>query len=159
MFWACARRYRVALATVLLVATGGCGEQTSPEQQVRELVSALATAVEAGSIRDAAELIDTDYQDRHHRSKREAVATLFAYLRRHRQIHLFTLVRELELSDGQTAATAVVYVAMGGTPLTSVESVVSLKADLYRFDVRMTLRDQGWRVLSSQWRRADLSVL
>ena len=144
----------------MLSILGGCGgERTPPEQQVRELVEAMEQAVESGSINAAGELIDTDYRDQRHANKREAIATLFAYLRRHQQIHLFTLIRELEIGAEQTGASVVVYVAMSGMPIESVESVISVKADLYRFDVQMALRDDEWRIVSSQWRRADLSVL
>ena len=147
-------------ALLLLAVLAGCGgEQSSPEHQIRELIAAMEQAVEAGSIRDAAEFIDPDYRDARHAGKREAVATLFAYLRRHRQIHLFTLIRELTLTTDHAGASVIVYVAMSGTPIESMESVISVKADLYRFDVHLAIRDEAWRIISSQWRRADLSAL
>ncbi len=145
------------LSLVLLSACGG--DPTSPEQQIEHLVDAMEQAVEAGSISDAAEFIDTDYRDARHRSKREAVATLFAYMRRHRQIHLFTVIREVRVDANQTTAATTVYVAMSGRPIESVESLVSVKADLYRFDIELALRDDDWRVTGGKWQRADLSVL
>ena len=153
-----ARRWLPLWAVLLLLSACG-GDPTSPEQQIENLVNAMEQAVEAGSISDAAEFIDTDYRDARHRSKREAVATLFAYMRRHRQIHLFTIIREVRVDAGQTTAAATVYVAMSGRPIESVETIVSVKADLYRFDIELALRDDDWRATSGKWQRADLSVL
>lgn len=164
MSWGCAsealsaRSWRLCLLAALLLA--GCGgEAPSTEARLRAVVDRLETAVEAGSVSDAAALLHPKYRDQRHAGRREATAALFAYLRRHRQIHLFTLVRELAVVPDGITADMVVYVAMGGIPLESLDAVISVKADLYRFEMRLERLDDDWLVRKSAWRRVGLEML
>jgi hypothetical protein len=164
MCWACvngacfARLAGGCLLAALLLA--GCGgEATSTESRLRAVVEQLEAAVEAGSVSDAAELLHPAYRDQRHASRREATASLLAYLRRHRQIYLFTLVRELDMAADETVAQMVVYVAMGGVPLESLDAAVSLKADLYRFALTLERLDGEWLVRQSAWQRVGPEML
>lgn len=168
MYWAWAERAvsRSApprwLVPILLAWLAACsGDVRSPETQIRRLIGDLAEAVEQGSIGQAAAWLDTDYRDQFHPDKRSAVSTLFGHMRRHRKIHLFVRINDLQVIEPQGQARAVVQVAMTGKPVDSVESLIALKADLYRFEVRFTRnREQGaWQIASSRWKRADLASL
>ena len=165
MSWGCAsegarKRLRHASLLAALLMLAGCGgEVPSTEARLRAVVDRLETAVEAGSVSDAAAVLHPEYRDQRHAGRREATAALFAYLRRHRQIHLFTLVRELDVLADGVSADMVVYVAMAGVPLESLDAVVSVKADLYRFELRLERHDDEWLVRKSAWRRVGLEML
>jgi hypothetical protein len=136
----------------------GCTDDgLSPEVQLRETIEAIATAVEAGKMKPVGENIADDYRDNRHRDKRSALATLYWYLRQHRNIHLFTLVRSLQLDDSGQTARSVVMVAMAGVPIASRASLVSLNADLYRFDVTWRYEEGHWRIAGSEWQRSTLA--
>jgi hypothetical protein len=47
-----------------------------------------------------------------------------------------------------------VLVAMTGVPVESLETLVSLKADLYRFDLQL-LNDDDWQIRRAAWQRTD----
>ena len=143
----------LALGALVLILAACGSEPDSPETRVREMVDAMQAAVERRSVQDAAALLASDYRDARHASKREAVATLFAYLRRNRQIHLFTLIDDLEVAAGRQAATASVLVAMAGVPLESLETVISLRADLYRFEMTLVQEGDDWVIGESSWQR------
>jgi hypothetical protein len=139
---------------VLLVAA--CADESpGPEAQVRAVIAAMQTSVESGSIRQASELLDAQYRDRRHANKRMAVRSLLGLTQRHRGIHLFALIESVTIAPEQNAADAIVYVAMTGVPVESMEALISLKADLYRFDVRLNEIDGAWRIVGSDWRRVE----
>ena len=146
--------WRLALAILMLVLAACGGPDDTPEAQVRQLIDAMEQAVESGSVKDATGLLHSDYSDRWHPDRRAAARSLFGYLRRHDNIHLFTLIKSIVVTPSQDAADAVVYVAMSGTPVDSIEALVSVKADLYRFDVSLATLDGDWRVRSARWERA-----
>ena len=145
---------RAALAALLLALSACGGPDDTPEQQVRQLIDAMEHAVESGSVESAAELLHTEYSDSWHPDRRAAVRSLFGYLRRHDNIHLFTVIQSITVTPAQDTADAVVYVGMGGTPVESLETLIAVKADLYRFDVRLAAVDGDWRVRSARWARA-----
>lgn len=122
-------------------------------------VDAMVLAIEEGSSRRVGELLHPDYRDARHPDRRSALAGLFWYTRQHRDIHLLTLVRDLRVDASAGEAHGAVFVAMAGVPLESVQALVSVNADLYRFDVDWRRHEGEWRVTSSRWRRADLSDL
>ena len=53
----------------------------------------------------------------------------------------------------------VVYVAMTGVPVESIDALISLKADLYRFELGLLEEGGEWRVIRSRWKRVDPRVL
>ena len=140
---------------MLLGLLAGCGqEQQTPEQQIRQRIDALVEAVEARESLALNDFLHPDYADSRHPDRRTALRTLLGYLLRHRGIHLFTLVRSIDYVEDAQAAHVTVLVAMTGVPVESLETLVSLKADLYRFDVQL-LNDDDWQVRSAEWQRAD----
>ncbi len=55
-------------------------------------------------------------------------------------------------------AEVVAYVAMGGVPMDSVETAVSVKADLYRFDVQLVQGEDDWLITRARWQRAPAEL-
>ena len=146
--------WRAVLAAVVVLLSACGGPDDTPEARVRQLIGAMEQAVESGSVKSAAELLHADYSDQWHPDRRAASRSLFGYLRRHDNIHLFTLIKSIAMTPAQDAADAVVYVAMSGMPVESVETLMSVKADLYRFDVNLATVDGDWLVRSARWTRA-----
>lgn len=142
------------LAVCLLLAACGGGE-LAPEDRVRGVIEAMEAAVEAGSMQQAAALLDSQYKDRWHANRPMAIRSLLGFTRRHSNIHLFTVIKTVDVVPQGDAASALVYVAMTGIPVESIETLISLKADLYRFDVRLTKADGEWRIIGSEWERVD----
>jgi hypothetical protein len=161
MSWHFAERAWRALAIggvlLLLVACGG--DNPTPEDRLRASVDAIEALVEAGDATGVRDYLASDYRDARHPDARSAIASLFLYSRQHRDIHLFTLVRDLQLDEAAGTAQTGILVAMAGVPLESIETLIALKADLYRFDVDWQRVDDEWRIVSSRWQRADLSSL
>lgn len=150
------------LAVFLLLLLAGCGgDEESPEQQIRALIESMELALESGSVTDAAQWIAANYADSYHPNKRAVVRSLFGYTRRHRNIHLFTRIQQIEVEADRSVANAVVQVAMTAQPVDSVERLVALKADLYRFEVDFAWdeAEERWLIGHSRWKRANLAAL
>jgi hypothetical protein len=151
-----ARRFVVVVC--LAIALAACGADPSPEDQLKAAIANFVDAVEDGEPRRAGEVLDPSYRDVRHSDKRGAIASLFWYTRQNRDIHVFTVVSDIAIDVASGTARTVVYAAMAGVPVESVETLVSIKADLYRFDVDWRAVDGTWRVVSGRWQRADLSA-
>lgn len=150
-------RAMYAASCLLLVACGT--EPSPPEQQVRTLIESVQQSIEEGSVRQAGDLLHERYSDPRHANRHAAMRTLFGITQRHRGVHLFTVIKTINLAAQQDSADAVVYVAMTGVPVESMQALVSLKADLYRFDLGLVEESGQWLVLSTHWERVDPSLL
>jgi hypothetical protein len=86
--------------------------------------------------------------------RREIVRIAAGYLLRNKSIHLLTQVDRIDILDEERAR-ASLFVAMAGSPIASADYLLSLRADLHRFDVELQRQEGGWRLTSARWRRAQ----
>jgi len=139
---------------ILLLSLSGCDTADSPERRIREMIEAGELAVESRSAGDVMALISNDYRDDNGRGRDQLLQLLGIYFYRHRSIHLLVQVQAIELT-GEGRARAAVYVAMAGRPVSDAESLLTLRADLYRFDLNLEELKGVWLVTSSRWRQAN----
>jgi hypothetical protein len=143
------------LLPLLVLLLAGCGgQQDNPEAQLRAAIAEVEQAVEARSLKQAAAYISPDYRDGRGYDRRADTRLLLGYLHRHRNIHLLTRISELQLAADGGSAVVQLYVAMTGVPVESMESLVNIHADLYRFDLQFKVGDEGWQVTRATWQRA-----
>jgi hypothetical protein len=146
-----APRTWLVVAVVVLAGCGGAPDD--PEQQIRDLFALLETSAEAretGPFRDA---LAEAYADNRHPNRAAALQSLRAYLRYYGNLHLFSVIRSIDIDAGSARAEAVVFVALTAVPVESVGQLVSVKADAFRFDVQLVGNDDQWQVAASEWRR------
>jgi DNA-binding GntR family transcriptional regulator len=121
-------------------------------------VRAVLAALEAGAeARDAAamkEHVSERYRDARGQDRRAVAALVAFHFLRNRSVHLLVRVRAVEIAPpGEARVDAVV--AMAGVPIATPEALVGLRADLYRFELRLREEDDGaWRVVSADWHPA-----
>ena len=151
---------RLVSVGVAFLLASGCGDgETSPESALRQAIDRVVQAAEEGSVSEAAAVLHPGYRDNRHPDKRSAKASLLWYLRRHRSIHVFTMTRDVRVDASATSASTETLVAMAGVPMESLQSVISVNADLYRFDVEWRLEDGQWLAIQSNWQRVDPTQL
>jgi hypothetical protein len=153
-----ARPYNRLLAGLLLgiLFVAGCGEQSPPEVRVRAVIDAIEQAAETRSLDGVAEHVADDYSDTWHDSRRAALRSLLVYFQGHQNIHLLTRISDIRLSDDQSSALVTVYVGMAGRPVESAEALLTVNAELYRFDVELQRDGDSYRVMTARWRRASV---
>ncbi len=118
------------------------------------MLAALEAGAEAKNAGAMKEHVSEAYADAQGNDKR-AIAQLVAFhLLRNQSVYLLTRVVSVAIeAPGQGSAE--VLVAMAGTPIAGPEALVGLRADLYRFDLRLAEEPGGeWRVRSAEWRPA-----
>ncbi|HHH39145.1 MAG TPA: hypothetical protein ENK50_06185 [Sedimenticola sp.] len=131
-----------------------CAAGETPEQQLRAWVAQGEAAVESRSVSGFAAQVSARYRDRQGRNRRQLLALAARYFLGHRDIHLLTRIRRIELIDRQRARLTLL-VAMAGRPFPDPQRLPGFRADLYRFQLALA-REQGeWRLTGAEWRRSS----
>lgn len=143
----------ICLASLALLS--GCADPTTPEDQVRALLSEIERASREKDVSSVKDAISENYRDAHGRVQKDIHSVITYQYFRQREIYLLTRIESLEFPS-PTRAVLVVLGAMAGTPIEGADALQKIRADVYRFDLE--LRDEGgdWRVVSSDWRPAGL---
>ena len=84
--------------------------------------------------------------------------SLFACLRRHDAIHLFVRITSIEVAHSNRQHRRwrmSPWRCAGGV----CRDLVSIKADLYRFELQLEEYDGSWIVRRADWQRADVRAL
>jgi hypothetical protein len=139
-------------AVIALTACGG-GAPDDPEQPIRDLFATLEASAEAGETAPFRDALVGTYADSRHPNRAAALRSLGAYLRYYDNLHLFSVIRSIDIATDGERAEAVVFVALTAIPVESVSQLVSVKADAFRFDVQLVRDDGRWQVAVSEWRR------
>lgn len=138
------------------LAVSGCSEPSPPEVRIRAAIDAIEQAAERRSLDGVAEHVSDDYSDAWHSDRRAALRSLLVYFQGHQDIHLLTRISEIRLSDDASTATATMYVGMAGVPVESAEALLTVNAELYRFDVELQRDGDDYQVVAARWRRASV---
>lgn len=150
-----ARVWLLLWMTVLLQGCSADGE--SPEDRIRNFIEAGVTAAEARSSSDLADLIHEKYRDQKGYAKKSLTGLLRAYFLRHKNIHLFTKIDEIELlSDNQ--AMVRLHLAMAGSVISNVGALSTVRARLYRLELSLE-RDGEWLLRHAGWAPASITDL
>ncbi len=150
---------RVFLLISLSLVLQACSDSaTSPEDEIRLFIEAGVQAGEARSADDLGELIHPDYIDQNGYKRNQLVKLLRAYFFRHKSIHLFTRIDEIELLSANEANVDL-HVAMAGTVISDVTSLSGLSARIYRFELQLFRQQEEWRLRHASWARASISDL
>lgn len=151
--WA-ARVVGVALAAAL--ATGCAGGADTPEERVRKVIAALEAAAEARDVGALKSHLSETYKDAQGNDRRAVLAIATGHFMRNKTVYVFSRVREVDVPEpGFARAQAVV--ALAGMPIPDASALPEVRADLYRFDVRLREESGEWRVTSAAWQPATLT--
>jgi hypothetical protein len=146
---------KLVIAAILVLACSA--EPPSPEDAVRETLAAIESAAgerDAGAI---GEHVSEAYRDARGNDKRAVLALATLHLMRNQAVYTLSRVASLELVTPDRAE-ARVYAALAGQPIPDPAALLTLRADLYRFDVVLREEQPGvWRVDSASWRPATLA--
>ena len=144
----------LALAIGLLSACSG--DEESPEEQIRRFIDAGVQAAESRSVDGLSELLHRDFIDEKGNNRSQVAKLLRVYFIRHKNIHLFTRIDNIEmLTDNQASVS--LYVAMAGTVIADVDALASLRARVYRFEFQLLKQDE-WRLRHAKWEPANIGA-
>jgi hypothetical protein len=145
------------LISVSLLIQACSDSATSPEDEIRRYIEAGVQAGEDRSVDDLSELIHSEYIDQNGYGREQLGKLLRAYFFRHKSIHLFTRIDEIELLTANEAIVRL-HVAMAGTVISDVTALSGLSARIYRFELQL-FKQGEWLLRHASWARASLSDL
>jgi hypothetical protein len=139
------------LILVIAVQLGGCAAEPTPEERIRELIREAEVAAEARDTGDVIAFVAEEFRTDQGLAREDLRNYLRALFLRYQSVHLLVKVSSIEVTDDR--ATAIVFVAMAGQPL-SDDNLLMLRADAHRLELGLRERDGDWRVETASWRRA-----
>lgn len=145
----------VSFLSLNLVA---CGKKTSPEEQVRQFIAKAETGAEARDVVAITELVSDAYKDEDGHDRRAVSGLVTGYFLRHKNIHLFTQIKDIQFPTPRQAKVKL-YVAMTGTPVTGAQALIDLHADLYQFNLILVKEDHDWLLSTATWEPANIKEL
>lgn len=149
-------RFRILLLLPILLLQACSSDGDTPEAQIERFIDNAAQAAEARSVDGLVELLHRDFIDQRGNNGQQLGRLLRAYFFRHKHIHLFTRIDDIEiLTDNQASVS--LHVAMAGTVISDITALASLRARIYRFELQM-VREDDWLLRHASWTAANMSA-
>jgi len=151
-------RVRVLLL-VVLVALAACGDETSPEDQIRTLVATLQDAANDRDLDTLREAVADSYADPRGNTRRDIDRIVVSQMLRG-QPYVLLRVQELAITEPDSASVTLL-AGLARVPTGGFEEMRRASADIYVFDLELRSADDRWQVTSARWRPAqaeDLSL-
>ncbi|MFT5574146.1 MAG: hypothetical protein ACI9FR_003083 [Cryomorphaceae bacterium] len=143
----------ITLCAALLLVLYGCsgGQELSPEDQVKQVLSQIEQGVEARSMSAVMDHISADYRDHQGMTKEDLTRMVQMYFVRNQQINLFTRIRSIDISDGLASIELSAAMAAHGVNLS--QDANRIRADTHKFSVLLSDQNGTWVVSSVSWQR------
>jgi hypothetical protein len=103
---------------------------------VRAFVSDVADSAEQRRWRDFRDYVADAYTDERGLDKNAVIGMVTRYILANQRIHVLTRVAEIRVDDAGDAS-ATVYAAMAGQPMATAGDLARMRADVYRFEIRL----------------------
>ena len=147
-------RTLIILASYLLLFA--CtAKPVSPEDEIRQYLDNAVEAAESRNHGNLLDLIEEDYLDQKGVDKSQLSTLLRAYFFRHKNIYLFTKIREISF-PADNEARVILHVAMAGSVISDASTLVNLRARMYRFELQLFKKDE-WLLRSAKWQVANMA--
>lgn len=142
----------LGFATLLFTA---CSQTDAPlEAQIEQYIASAETAAKERNPLALRALVAENYLDGHGRNQREVVSLAAGYLLRNRNIHTLTRIRHLAFPQPDEAELALL-VGLAGEPVDDLETLISLQASIYLFELKLVKTDDNWLLERASWKRAS----
>lgn len=147
------------ISILLILLLSACSDKPDdPKSLIETVIDEVERAAEKKSVTKFKEHISIDYKDNQHSERQRLIRSLIVYFHRNKYIHLFTRIRNIEISQqNNLQANASVNVAMTGTQVDSAEKLLMLKADVFRFNIDLANIDEQWMITGAEWKRIQVN--
>ena len=142
------------LLGVSVLLFSACSQtEDSSEAQIRAYITAGETAAKERNPLEIKSLIAEDYRDELGRNRQNLVSLATGYLLRNKNIHTLTHIRQLTFPQPDRAE-LVLAAGFAGEQVSDMETLLSLQATIYLFNLTLAKKDGDWQLASASWRRA-----
>jgi hypothetical protein len=143
---------RAGLLSAVIAAAGllaACGPTTTPEQQVRAVVTAAESAAEKRDLSTLMALVSPRYQDANGGSAVELSRTLRGYFLTHQSVHLLARVESVKFPYKDMARVQLTVGTLGRQA--SAADDLRLAADVHEVTLELQLERGEWKVTRAEW--------
>ncbi len=132
----------------------GCDDGDTPENQVRKYIQAGSDAVEKRDVSDVKDLISEKYNDTHGNDRQMVLRMLTGYFLRNKNIHLLIDIQSIYFPDDQHAEVQLI-AGMAGQSASDFATLLDIRANVYKFDLRLIRDDDEWKLVNARWSIAN----
>ena len=140
------QRVHICSMAVALAVLSACGEETTPEAELRAWVDAMEVAAEEKDRSEMLDRISDRYTDARGNSRDDIGDTLLVYFLRQQDIAIISTIDSIDVQGG-SAARMTVTAGMAGTG----SGALGLSAGAYRFDLELEKPDDQWLLIGARW--------
>ena len=154
--------FRILLSAIcaffFVIACSNESESDSAEQQIRQFISNAEHQLEQREISGLKELISENDRDYHNLDQKGILRLALGYFLGHQNIHLFTHIKEIHITKPEQAHVKL-FAATTGQPVSSMDSFINIRAQLYLFELSLVKEGGDWQVNQARWRRARINEM
>jgi len=148
-------KYFRYLLLVVLITLHACSDsELSPEDEIRQYIETGVEAAEARDASDLTDLIHESYLDPKGYNRIQLGKLAKLYFFRHKNIHLFTKINEIDFLSPEEAQVTM-HVAMAGNVISDASVLLSLRARIYKFELSL-VKDEEWLLREASWSPAAI---
>lgn len=144
----------LSICSICFLLLACSDKPTTPEDEIRLYLKKGVEAAENREHSDLTDLIDDGYLDQRGVDKSNISTLLRAYFFRHKNIYLFTKIRDISF-PADNEAEVILHVAMAGSVISDASVLTSLRARMYRFELQLVKQDE-WLLRSASWQLANM---
>ena len=144
----------LSICSICFLLLACSDKPTTPEDEIRLYLKKGVEAAENHEHSDLTDLIDDGYLDQRGVDKSNISTLLRAYFFRHKNIYLFTKIRDISF-PADNEAEVILHVAMAGSVISDASVLTSLRARMYRFELQLVKQDE-WLLRSASWQLANM---
>ena len=148
------KAWRIATVLVFSFWLVACGKSKSAEELFGETLVSMEQAIENRDIGAFMSHISDRYEDRQSRNKKDIKRIAQLHVLGNRNLHIYSHVTQMSVTDDRYAE-LIVFVALAGQPIDSVDALKNIRAELMRFRVSFEY-DEDWKATAAQWKRAGI---
>ena len=143
----------VILITMTLVSSACTDKEMTREDEVRQYIKTGVDAAESRSANDLGELVHDLYLGQKGLGKPQLIKLLRLYFFRHKNIFLFTKIRDITFPSTNEASVTL-HVAMAGSVIADASVLSSLRARIYKFELQL-VKQENWLLQHATWQPAN----
>ncbi len=129
---------------IAMAAFAGCGENETPETQVRSVIQSMELAAEARDVSSVLEHVSESYRDDYGNGREEIGRIIRGYFIANQTVHLLTRIEELTFPAEDEARLKVVAAMVGRDAAAS--NAWNLAAEINTFEIALVREDGEWKV-------------
>ena len=145
----------VAYILACVFAVACTKSRSTPEDRVRAMIKRGEQAVRDKDSPALMALVADGYSDDEGRTKPLLKGVVARYFLANRAIHLLTRIQSITFPTPQRAAVSL-FAATMGTEVGDLKLLPSVKADLYRLQLRLIADGDDWLVQAAEWHPATM---